>query len=102
MTILYLITKLLPSQQLQDLNVNGVPLYCTITARNSQGLAANATCTLAMYDTTPPDARVAADFYSTSDSTQLKGSALVIDESATESTEVSTMDIRIEKMGQRQ
>ena len=73
---------------LQNLGVSGVPLYCSITARDSQGLTANATCKLDMYDTTPPDARVSADFYSTSDPTRLTGSAFVVDESDIELTEV--------------
>jgi len=34
-----------------------------------------------MYDTTPPGARVSADYSSTSDTSGLSGSAIVIDES---------------------
>ena len=47
-----------------------------------------------MYDTTPPEARVTADFYSTSDPNRLTGSAISIDESAIDFTNVSVIPVQ--------
>nr|XP_006817933.1 PREDICTED: uncharacterized protein LOC100377080 [Saccoglossus kowalevskii] len=59
----------------------GVPLYYTISAKNSAGAVAKATCELPTYDVTLPGGRVVPDFLSTSHPNILKASAVALDDS---------------------
>ena len=56
-------------------------MFFTVTAKNSQGGAAKATCELPTYDTTPPGGRVTEGFISTSHPNIITASVLVIDDS---------------------
>ena len=61
--------------------LNGVTLYFTVRATNSQGGSATATCTLPTFDTTLPGGRVDIAFKSTSHPGILKASAVLHEDS---------------------
>ena len=61
--------------------IAGRMLFFTVTARNSQGGAANATCELPTYDMTPPGGRVTEEFISTSHPNLIRASVLAIEDS---------------------
>ncbi|CAH1277633.1 Hypp9726 [Branchiostoma lanceolatum] len=59
----------------------GVPLYFTVTAKNSGGGDAKVTCELPTYDVTLPGGRVTPDFLTTSHPNILRASAVAHDDS---------------------
>ncbi|XP_046580894.1 uncharacterized protein LOC124288421 [Haliotis rubra] len=60
---------------------NGVPLYWTIRARNTQGIEATAMCMLHTYDNTVPDGRVDAAYQFTSHRTVIQANVVVFEDS---------------------
>ncbi|KAK3589126.1 hypothetical protein CHS0354_017092 [Potamilus streckersoni] len=60
---------------------NGIPLYFTIKAENSQGLKSYLKCKLDTYDTTLPGGRVEASHPFTSLPNQISGTVLMIEDS---------------------
>ncbi|XP_072034301.1 uncharacterized protein [Amphiura filiformis] len=70
-----------PSAIISEHLPNGVPLYFTVRAKNSQGGYATATCTLPTFDTTLPGGRLDVAFRSTSHPGVLKASAVIYDDS---------------------
>ncbi|XP_067664253.1 uncharacterized protein [Haliotis asinina] len=59
----------------------GIPLYWTVRARNSEGGEALTQCMLHTYDNTPPDGRVDEDFRISSNPFELGGTVVVLDDS---------------------
>ncbi|XP_033731540.1 uncharacterized protein LOC117321183 [Pecten maximus] len=60
---------------------NGIPLYWTVKARNSEGLEAFTTCSLDTYDNTYQDGRIDASFAFSSHPSVLSGTVTVFDDS---------------------
>jgi len=75
----------LPYQELPA----GQPLYFTVTATNDQGLSSHSTCTLPVFNLSPPGGRVSTDYATTSNPTILHGSVMAIDESPIITNKVS-------------
>ncbi|XP_013400530.1 uncharacterized protein LOC106166499 [Lingula anatina] len=64
--------------------VDGIPLYFTVKAINSQGLEAISTCKLETYDVTPPDGRLEASHAYTSHPHRISGTLTIFDDSPLE------------------
>ena len=60
---------------------NGVPLYWTVKARNSNGGTSTVECSLNTYDNTIPDGRIEASYPFTSNPSKLSGTVVVFDDS---------------------
>ena len=60
---------------------NGIPLYWTVKARNTEGLEAISQCNLNTYDNTDPDGRVEEAYSCSSHPNTLEGSVMILDDS---------------------
>lgn len=60
---------------------NGIPLYWTVKARNSNGGTATVECSLHTYDNTIPDGRIEASYAFTSHPNIISGTVIVFDDS---------------------
>ena len=70
-------TVLIPTTDLP----NGIPLYWTVRAKNSQGLSSYGLCNLETYDTTLPDGRVDHSYKYSSHPHTMSATAHVFDDS---------------------
>ncbi|XP_062573143.1 uncharacterized protein LOC134235074 [Saccostrea cucullata] len=61
--------------------INGVPLYWTVKAKNTEGLETVAKCSLQTYDNTNPDGRIEAAYPFTSHPSSLQADVIILDDS---------------------